>query len=560
MSYTSLYENMTRIFDTIPEYTDVNLEKTIDNLDEHTLWQILFSDYPNENIYDNDTKKYVNYILNNRSIDEYNHNDMLNNTIYYGDNMNIISNSNPSEEPQIVDYDISRYASDEIKAYLFYLDVISEIYNASYETRFDDNGRMFQDEIKIKCRYYYQNNGIHLFEPEDGKDNFHVTLKIKRKGVDGKVVDIIPHTQDKYVTNLFIYFKLDIMQHLTYLYGNDMKVIDIKYFRDVKRFFLLCRLKLMYFIIHSLKLRSIQYNDINYAQIQHDIDGYTRGQVYDIFVNFKQNITDTKKINKNSYGMEVMSKSNKLIKMNRSISNHTDVLARKKRLQRVLKQEYKRSNYINIVAKMILICTLFLSGIIIFYKQNSYSKTTLSLTLFVIIGLIYSFLIYSYESIVNVETFENYTNTNPYDIVYEILSEIQNSMSYNANEINKSMILKKMNNEYDKYNKYDVAMNLNVKNANADLEVKSMENKTLQANTEYILHISLLIPFTILIYNLTNDLTLSFASLIIIFGIATFIYYMSIFKRVRTRARQYYWNTISTKNSNYLSPTATTML
>jgi len=575
MSYTSLYENMTRIFDTIPEYTDVNLEKTIDNLDEHTLWQILFSDYPNENIYDNHTKKYVNYILNNKSIDEYNHNDMLNNTIYYGDNMNIISNSNPSEEPNIVDYDISRYASDEIKAYLFYIDVISEIYNSSYETQFDDNGRMFEDEIQIKCRYYYQNNGVHLFQPNDVKDEntedienienidkgcFSVTLKIKREGIDGKVVGIIPHTKDKYVTNLFKYFQLDIMHHLTYLYGNDMRVIDRKYFRDVKRFFLLCRLKLMYFIIHSLKLRSIQHNDINYAQIQHDIDGYTRGQVYDIFVNFKQNITDTKNVNKNSYGMEVMNKSNKLIKMNRSISNHTDALARKKKLQRVLKQEYKRSNNINIVAKMILICTLFISGIIIFYKQNSYSKTTLSLTLFVIIGFIYSFLIYSYESIVNVETFENYTNTNPYDIVYEILSEIQRSMSYNANEINKTMILKKMNNEYDKYNKYNVAMNLNVKNANADLEVKSIENKTLQANTEYILHISLLIPFTILIYNLTDNMTLSFASLVIIFGIATFIYYMSIFKRVRTRARQYYWSTISTKNSNYLSPTATTIL
>lgn len=553
MSYSSLYENMTRIFDTIPEYTDKNLEKTIENLDEHTLWQILFSNYPNENIYDDDTEKFVNYILNDNYIDEYNHNDMLNNTIYYDENMNTVDNKNPNTEPTIIDYDISRYASDEIKAYLFYLDVISNIYNSSYETQFDDNGRMFQDEVEIKCRYYYENNSIHLFKDSD---HFPVTLKIKREGVEGKVIDIVPHTTGKHVTNLFKYFQLDIMQHLTYLYGNDMKVVDRKYFRDVKRFFSLCRLKLMYFVIHSLKLRSIQYDDINYAQIQHDIDEFTREQVYAVFVNFKQSIMNMENVdaNKNSYGMEIMSKSNKLTKMNNSISNQTDKLARKKKIQRILKQEHKRSDYINIAAKMILVCTLFISGIIIFYKQNSYSKTTLSLSLFVIIALIYAFLMYSYEHIVDVETFENYTNTNPYEIVYEILFEIQNSMSRNANEINKTMVLKKMNNDFDKYSKYDDMMNLNLKNANADLEVKSLENKAIQAKTEYILHISLLIPFVILIYNLTNDMVLSFASLIIIFGIVTFIYYMNIFKRVRTRARQYYWNTISEPNSNRLSP------
>lgn len=570
MSYTSLYENMKRIFDTIPEYTDVNLEKSIDNLDESTLWQILFSDYPNENIYNNDTKKYVNYILNDRSIDEYNHNDMVNNTLYYDDNMNIIYNSDPITEPNIVDYDISRYASDEIKAYLFYIDVISEIYNSSYETQFDDNGRMFQDEIEIKCRYYYEKDRVHLFKAEAldyadaadtaTKSNFPITLKIKREGVNGKVVDIVPHTEGKYVTNLFKYFQLDIMNHLTYLYGNDMEVIDRKFFRDVKHFFLLCRLKLMYFIIHSLKLRSKQYDDINYGKIQHDINEYMRGQVYDIFVNFKQNISEIQTMKNSSYNMEVMSKSNKLIKLNQSISKHSDVLAMKKKIQKVLKQEYTRSNYINIAAKIILILTLLISGIIVFHKQNSYSKSTLSLTLFAIIGVIYAFLIYSYDIIVNVETFENYTNTNPYDIVDEIVSEIQKSMSRNANEINKSMILKKMNNEYNKYDRYDVAINLNVKNANADLEVKSMENKTLQANTEYILHISLLIPFTLLIYNLTNNMTLSFTLLVIIFGIVTFTYYLNIFKRVRTRASQYYWNDISTQNSNRLSPTTTNIL
>lgn len=559
MSYTNLYENMTRIFNIMPEYADTNLQKDIDELDEHTLMQILFSDFPNETIYDDNTKKYINYILKRTNIEEYNHDDMLNNTVYYGDNMNILSNKNPKSEPTIVDYDISRYASDEINAYLFYLDVVSEIYNSSYETQFDDNGKMFQDEIQIKCRYYSENGKVQLYQEGD---YFPVTLKIKRQGIEGNVIDIDPYTEGKYVAGLFKNFQLDIMHHLTYLYGNDMKVIDRKYFRDVKCFFSLCRLKLMYFVIHSLKLQSLQYDDINYAQIQHDIDTFTRGDVYAIFVNFKQSIRDTEydETKRNSYGIEVVSKSNKIIQMNKSISNHTDTLAKKKKLQKILKQENNRSNNVNIAAKLILVLTILTAGIIIFYKQKSYSKLTLSFVLFFIIALIYSFLLYSYEWITDVETFENYTNTNPYSIVNEILLDIQTSMGRHANEINKTIILKKMNNEYDKYDKYNVNMKMNVQNANLDLEVKSLENKAIQANTQYILQISIIIPVTMLIYNLTNDLMMSLLSLLIMFGIATFIYYMNIFQRVRTRSRQYYWTKISSNSADRLSPVATTNL
>lgn len=166
---------------------------------------------------------------------------------------------------------------------------------------------------------------------------------------------------------------------------------------------------------------------------------------------------------------------------------------------------------------------------------------------------------YSYEWMVNVETFEN-AQQNPYDIVTEIMLQIHRSMVKHANEINKTMILKKMNNEYDKYDKYDDAMKMNVHNALFDLEVKSMENKTIQSETEYILQISIIIPVTLMIYNLTSDLMTSLLTLLIMFSIVTFIYYMNVYRRVRTRSRQFYWNTLSSKKKDLLSPTANTNL
>lgn len=555
---------MNRILNTTYEQNDNHLKKEgLTHLNEYTLLQILVSDFPNETVFDTNTLKFIKYILNDNGIEEYDHKDMLNNTRYYDENMNTV-NGHPSEDPMIIDYDISRHASEEIKAYLFYLDTISEIYNSAYEARMDDSGKMFEDEIRIKCRYYVDNGKIKLYTKDD---YFEIPLSVERFGSESKITSVKLKTTQENVQNIFSVFETDITHHLSYLYGNDMKVIDRKYFQDIQMFFSLCRLKLMYFIIHSMKLKSIEHDNVEYIEIQENINDYINKHVSTIFVNFKDNLKseidselEYNDGNSETYGMDIVNKSNKLKRINTSLKNHNDTLAKKKKLQSILKQEYSQISVVNIISKIVLVCTLFVAGVIIFYKQNSFSKMFLSLTLFGITLVIYFTILYIYDMMPNIETFENSMDAFAYNMVYDIEMDIKRNMWKHVNEINKSLMIKKMKNEYFKYDEYNTMMGMNIKDANLDLEIKSLQNKAIQANSEYIFQISIAIPFSMMMYNITNDILFSMFILIILFSISTFVYYLSIFKRVRTKAGQYYWSSISSENANRLSPSGVIIL
>jgi hypothetical protein len=142
---------------------------------------------------------------------------------------------------------------------------------------------------------------------------------------------------------------------------------------------------------------------------------------------------------------------------------------------------------------------------------------------------------------------------NVYDITKDIDSQILQSLNRNVNGINNELVLGKMDKEYDQFDRYQKAMKLYVHHADSDTEITSLEKKSIDDGTHYILHLSIIIAITVFIFNQTMDIMTTLITGMIMFIIATSIYYINMFRRVRTRSRNYYWDKIKNKNANNLT-------
>ena len=142
---------------------------------------------------------------------------------------------------------------------------------------------------------------------------------------------------------------------------------------------------------------------------------------------------------------------------------------------------------------------------------------------------------------------------NVYDITKDIDAQILQSLNRNVNGINNELVLGKLNKEYDQFDRYQKAMKLYVHHADADTEITSLEKKSIDDGTHYILHLSIIIAIVVFIFNQTRSVMTTLIAGMILFIIATSIYYINMFRRVRTRSRNYYWDKIKNKNANNLT-------
>ena len=227
-------------------------------LSEDILLKLLFSKYIYDKELNNDNNTYTNFILRSDKnyINYYENENFIYNTYYFEDNMKVLNINDESAKPymndKIIDFDMTKYASDKVRCYLFYLDIISQIYAFIYDLK-KNKQSININQIVLKSRYISNgNNSLVLYVTQNANGTFQLRLKIRRSNTD--VLEGTDCFGDRPICNIYEIFKKDIERHLNYISGDDIKYTGILYLKTVEYFYKLCRLKLSYMIAHSIYL------------------------------------------------------------------------------------------------------------------------------------------------------------------------------------------------------------------------------------------------------------------------------------------------------------------
>ena len=265
----------------------------------------------------------------------------------------------PTSNSNIIDYDISSYASENIKAYLFYLDFIKEIYRNANDLKKQNKSHIVEN-MTIRARYIHADIGILLYIR---KSYYNITLNITRKSTSNDIDDI-SISSDKSVLSIFSKFKADIIRHLNYLNGDDIKLSDEMFSNAIINFYATCRLKLMYCISNSLLIVSKQNSDINNI-----IDSKIKSITIPIFINYKDNVNKFEEGNLRNkylnYSNKVMEAKYNIGKSNDTIAKSHDILKKNKGLSNISKEKLKNANNMKYFAisllSIVVICILIMN-------------------------------------------------------------------------------------------------------------------------------------------------------------------------------------------------------
>lgn len=391
----NLYQNILGAYNILP--TEYAIKYLTPDLSEASLMKIVFSKFASDTQYNPDNALYIEYILKSKFVASYDMEALVADTLYYEDAMRLMDNrdkdgSNPSSNTNIIDFDISTYASANVSSYLFYLDIICEIYAAAYDLKMS-NKSLISNEIVLKSRYLYSDNNLSPYTLNN-TGNFNMTIRITRAGINNEVTNIeVLSTQP--VQAIFDKFNTDIRQHLTFLNGNDVAYADAKYLLEVKYFYMTCRLKLMYFIANSLRIFAT--NGSMSVESELIAASYITQYILPVFINYKTKAlsleTDGALTKKNvEYTNTVLDTTNKLKKINDKIANAKVKLVKNQKAQKTLQEYIDKKLIINTVAKIIFAFVTLITIILMATNLGGNSKVTMSLVLTAIVLLAYIIL------------------------------------------------------------------------------------------------------------------------------------------------------------------------
>lgn len=351
-------------------------------LSEKAVMSILFSKFYSDkdlNIYNQD---YVNYMLkeNYSSYIDYSGDIQVS---YYEDNMVYIpkdAKQNTEKayvNSKIVDFDISSYASYNIRYYLLYLDIISQIYKFAYERK-KNKQPLVVDAISIEGRYAIQTGSSQL----QRCDKFSIILKPVIQGIDNKVIDI-QYTADKNISNAFVTFKSDIMKHLRYLSGEDVRLTGLTYLKTIEYFYKFCRLRLMYLTTHCIRLL-----DDPIGIVRSKFNTFILDEVLAVFTNFRDFInkeifqSENLKATKNMlYNTRVLDTSTKLQDINDQIIANRDKILNNQSFLANIDVEYTNAYRVHLTATVVLFVIVLIVIIMAMIQVNSQLKANVSLVI-----------------------------------------------------------------------------------------------------------------------------------------------------------------------------------
>jgi hypothetical protein len=132
-----LYEDILNTYNITPSFYFNDFSN---NLSEQNLMKMIFSKFSTDSQYDTNTSKYISFILRSSAMTTLDAGSIKSNTYYYEKNMlktdkRSEENSAPALNTNIVDFDMTYFASNDIINYCLYLDIIIEIYAAIHDLK-----------------------------------------------------------------------------------------------------------------------------------------------------------------------------------------------------------------------------------------------------------------------------------------------------------------------------------------------------------------------------------------------------------------------------------------
>lgn len=418
MNNVKLYDHLLDIYNlsedvyTSDEYlTLINDAKSRNNvLTEGKLMHIIFSKFIHDKEYIQDQhQKLLSFILRDDYINFYENEDLAANTVYFMDSMQSI-NMAPYRDQRIVDFDISTYASDTVRHYLFYLDVVAQIYNAAYDLKL--RGLCCRPNLTGTSQYVlkarYMKNGIdNGYVLQLSQTDYEITLIIHRDNVESVIKDVTCMSTQS-ICAVFDIFKEDIKRHLGYLTGDDIYYTDLNYIRTTEYFYRLCRLKLMYLVAHSMRLLPYEEKQA----IHTNFVEYITKDVLPVFTNFRDNMNvillmgsenNSKSI---SYTKTVLERSSELADMNKRVASSKQKMLAYQAILKDFSDEYNASKNKHIVAT-ILLCFVVLVSIFVFMLDwKMETKGLVSLAIVAVI-LVFMVILYTANNNAVIENFED---------------------------------------------------------------------------------------------------------------------------------------------------------
>ncbi len=384
--------------------------------------------------FDNIREKYFNTILNEELIINTFYENISNKIYYYNDDYTL---KETQKNIGLIDIDISYYANNEMKLYMFYLDFLAEYYkNLAEIVKEDDilDDNIYSKIFKIKSRIVKSDYGDELYknilELSQGDDNEYINLNLsfnknelypnleliilsklfnkEKLETDNANIDI------KYIENFIKMFnKLNITDELNIsnykgYYHLLCKSYKYKFYRLILNYYII----ISYFLHIKYKRQSNSYNredEFKYSEIKEILKVYEHTfKEYNIKLDNLLSITKSIKIDDKVGEAKKVEES---VKYTNEINDINKKLYQQKTLENS-KKKLINSNMetINKTKNLILICIviLIITLIVIFFnkKDNIYTLKFISIILFLIISIIFSMIYYIKIYIYNIETFE----------------------------------------------------------------------------------------------------------------------------------------------------------
>lgn len=384
--------------------------------------------------FDNIREKYFNTILNEELIINTFYENINNKIYYYNDDYTL---KETQKNIGLIDIDISYYANNEMKLYMFYLDFLAEYYKnlaeiVNEDDILDDN--IYSKIFKIKCRIVNSDYGDELYknilELSQGDDNEYINLNLsfnknelypnleliilsklfnkEKLETDNANIDI------KYIENFIKMFnKLNITDELNIsnykgYYHLLCKSYKYKFYRLILNYYII----ISYFLHIKYKRQSNSYNkedEFKYSEIKEILKVYEHTfKEYNIKLDNLISITNSIKIDDKVGEAKKVEESvkytNEINDINKKIYQQKTLENSKKKLINSNTETINKTKHLILICIIILIITL----IVIFFnkKDNIYTLKFISIILFLIISIIFSMIYYIKIYIYNIETFE----------------------------------------------------------------------------------------------------------------------------------------------------------
>lgn len=384
--------------------------------------------------FDNIREKYFNTILNEELIINTFYENINNKIYYYNDDYTL---KETQKNIGLIDIDISYYANNEMKLYMFYLDFLAEYYKnlaeiVNEDDILDDN--IYSKIFKIKCRIVNSDYGDELYknilELSQDDDNEYINLNLsfnknelypnleliilsklfnkEKLETDNANIDI------KYIENFIKMFnKLNITDELNIsnykgYYHLLCKSYKYKFYRLILNYYII----ISYFLHIKYKRQSNSYNkedEFKYSEIKEILKVYEHTfKEYNIKLDNLISITNSIKIDDKVGEAKKVEESvkytNEINDINKKIYQQKTLENSKKKLINSNTETINKTKHLILICIIILIITL----IVIFFnkKDNIYTLKFISIILFLIISIIFSMIYYIKIYIYNIETFE----------------------------------------------------------------------------------------------------------------------------------------------------------